>query len=179
MLCNIFCCCKPVCKCLPAAVTVVQSNCSDGDVRLVGGSNEYEGRVEICINQVWGTICSGSSYSRWGVTDGKIVCKQLGHQEFGKCMCAWLFYPKYVNCKQSFANCNALISNIVWFLEKSKPLTFNHYEYLDTKALRLTLLTISWKSTVAMCPLKHLFWFTPYTMKSKFPKHQMLLSAPL
>ena len=62
----------------------IQSNCSDGDVRLEGGSNEYEGRVEICINQVWGTICSGSSYSRWGVTDGRVVCKQLGHQEFGK-----------------------------------------------------------------------------------------------
>ena len=89
--CNIFCCCKPVCKCLPAAVTVVQSNCSDGDVRLEGGSNEYEGRVEICINQAWGTICSGSTYSRWGVTDGRVVCKQLGHQQFGKFMCAWLF----------------------------------------------------------------------------------------
>ena len=62
----------------------MQSNCSDGDVRLEGGSDEYEGRVEICINQVWGTICSGSSYSRWGVTDGRVVCKQLGHQEFGK-----------------------------------------------------------------------------------------------
>ena len=92
MLCNIFCCCKPVCKYLPAAVTVVQSNCSDGDVRLVGGSNEYEGRVEICINQVWGTICSGSSYNRWEVADGRVVCKQLGHQEFGKCiLCGWLF----------------------------------------------------------------------------------------
>ena len=63
----------------------VQSNCSDGDMRLKGGPNEYEGRVEICINQVWGTICSGSSrYSRWGVTDGRVVCKQLGHQEFGQ-----------------------------------------------------------------------------------------------
>ena len=81
---KLHCCCKPVCKCLPAAVTVVQSNCSDGDVRLVGGSNEYEGRVEICINQVWGTICSGSRFNRWGVTDGRVVCKQLGHQEFGK-----------------------------------------------------------------------------------------------
>ena len=85
------CCCKPEWKCLPAAVTAVQSNCSDGDVRLVGGSNEYEGRVEICINQVWGTICSGSSYSRWGVPDGRVVCKQLGHQEFGKCILRGVF----------------------------------------------------------------------------------------
>ena len=68
-----------------------QSNCSDGNVRLVGGSNEYEGRVEICINQVWGTICSGSSYNRWRVADGRVVCKQLGHQEFGKSMCCVVY----------------------------------------------------------------------------------------
>ena len=75
---------QPVYTCLPAVVTVVQSNCSDGDMRLVGGSNEYMGRVEICINQVWGTICSGSRFNRWGVADGRVVCKQLGHQEFGR-----------------------------------------------------------------------------------------------
>ena len=69
----------------PAAVTVTQSNCSDGDVRLEGGLTEYEGRVEICINQAWGTICSGSSwYSYWGVVDGRVVCRQVGHQELGK-----------------------------------------------------------------------------------------------
>ena len=66
-------------------VTTIQSNCSEGDVRLEEGSNEYEGRVEICINQVWGTICSGSSWSGyWGVADGRVVCRQLGHQELGK-----------------------------------------------------------------------------------------------
>ena len=26
------------------------SNCSDGDIRLMGGENELEGRVEICYN---------------------------------------------------------------------------------------------------------------------------------
>ena len=67
----------------------MQSNCSDGDVRLEGGSTEYEGRVEICLKQVWGTICSRSFavqswYNRWGVADGRVVCKQLGHQELGK-----------------------------------------------------------------------------------------------
>ena len=55
-------------------------NCSNGEVKLVGGVNEYEGRVEICINKVWGTVC----YSSWDVRDARVVCRQLGHQELGK-----------------------------------------------------------------------------------------------
>ena len=65
---------------------VVPANCSDGDVRLVDGSVTYEGRVEVCINQVWGTICSSTSRyynSYWGVSEAKVVCRQLGHQQPG------------------------------------------------------------------------------------------------
>ena len=71
------------------AVQITSANCSDGDVRLVDGSVGYEGRVEICINRVWGTVCSTtyrytySYYIRWDVTDAKVVCRQLGHQELG------------------------------------------------------------------------------------------------
>ena len=57
-------------------------------MRLVGGAKEYEGRVEICINGAWGTVCySTSSYyyrNDWDVTDARVVCRQLGHQELGK-----------------------------------------------------------------------------------------------
>lgn len=70
------------------ALGVTPSNCTDGDVRLVGGSVSYEGRVEVCINRAWGTVCYGSSryYYRnyWNVNEGTVVCRQLGHQERGK-----------------------------------------------------------------------------------------------
>uniref|UniRef100_A0A1X7TYN8 SRCR domain-containing protein n=1 Tax=Amphimedon queenslandica TaxID=400682 RepID=A0A1X7TYN8_AMPQE len=57
----------------------VDTSCTTGDVRLVGGVNEYEGRVEICYNQMWGTICDDS----WGATEANLVCKQLGYQMTG------------------------------------------------------------------------------------------------
>jgi len=62
-----------------SAVSSVFSNCTDGDVRLVGGSTTFEGRVELCINHAWGTVCDNS----WSTNDGNVVCRQLGYQATG------------------------------------------------------------------------------------------------
>ena len=59
---------------------VTQSDCTDGDIRLVGGSTKYQGRVEVCVNRAWGTVCG---YSKWSWNDAKVVCNQIGAQSLG------------------------------------------------------------------------------------------------
>ena len=54
--------------------------CTTGQVRLAGGNIPNEGRVEICLNNVWGTVCDDS----WGSADATVVCRQLGYSTEGK-----------------------------------------------------------------------------------------------
>ena len=53
--------------------------CTDGSIRLAGGVTEREGRVEICIQDQWGSVCDNG----WGVGDSQVVCRQLGFHTTG------------------------------------------------------------------------------------------------
>ena len=55
-------------RCIAQAAT-----CTRGAIRLQGGT-ATQGRVEICNNNVWGTVCDDS----WGNVDARVACIQLG-----------------------------------------------------------------------------------------------------
>ncbi len=53
---------------------IITANCTDGEIRLVGGSTDREGRVEVCENGTqWRTVCTGSKELAGA------VCSQMGY----------------------------------------------------------------------------------------------------
>ncbi len=52
------------------------SYCQDGDIRLVNGTEgrPYEGRVEVCRLNHWGTVCD----DHWDSDNALVVCNELG-----------------------------------------------------------------------------------------------------
>lgn len=57
--------------------------CAAGDLRLASGRTSTEGRVEMCYENEWGTVCDDS----WGSPDGTVVCTQLGLPNSGRASC--------------------------------------------------------------------------------------------
>ena len=59
--------------------------CEDGDIRLVTsdgdtGEDVMSGRVEVCWDDRWGTVCD----QNWSTNDGIVVCRELGFSSSSK-----------------------------------------------------------------------------------------------
>ena len=65
--------------------------CNTGDIRLAGDPLfPYLGRVEICVDDQWGTVCD----DLWSTSDANVVCAQLGYPSEG--ISSYIVLPKFL-----------------------------------------------------------------------------------
>ena len=53
-----------------------ESNCSDGELRLSGAALTNQGRLEVCVNGAWGSVCD--SQGVFTTDEATVACRQLG-----------------------------------------------------------------------------------------------------
>lgn len=84
------------------------------EVRLAGGNSSTQGRVEIAVNGMWGTICD----DRWNLNSATVICHMLGlpqayaapgNSGFGPGTgTIWMDEVKCVGNEKSILDCNHL-----------------------------------------------------------------------
>lgn len=123
-----------------------------GDIRLVGGRNESEGRVEIFIHGLWGTICDDG----WDIDDAAVVCRQLGYHSLVAMKRKSFFGSNYMlPIILDEVNCNG---NEIHLLDcESKPL-FHHNCALTESAGVLCAGPRLFNSTNSSLPFNHTSW---------------------
>ena len=62
--------------------TISCAACTEQGIRLVAGSDVNEGRLEVCYNNQWGTVCERD----FDINDARAACRQAGYsgESFGK-----------------------------------------------------------------------------------------------
>ena len=68
------------CYCIYFVATIeAPVDCTEGEIRLYGGSKPNEGILHMCTNGAWGTVC----YYYWSYSDANVACYELGFTTYG------------------------------------------------------------------------------------------------
>ena len=71
----------------------VSATCTYGDIRLVNGGTPYEGRIEVCVSNQWGTICD-DYWSTPMYRNAQVACRQLGFSDEGESVISLKIRPR-------------------------------------------------------------------------------------
>lgn len=92
---------------------VLPLNCSDGDIQLIDGDTNLEGRVEVCYGTQWYAVCADTTW----ITDtsgASIVCQQLGYSPINATPYQFpLFRPGLYDLLLSYVHCDARNNRLI------------------------------------------------------------------
>lgn len=110
--------------------------CEDGNIRLMNGSTSLEGRVEVCYDNTYWTVCDDF----WDELDAQVVCNQLEYPDTA------------TSCKPQYSldllqHCSLYIRAFVCVIENITELQHMH-GVNDLKSVVYQLMHIADKNAV-------------------------------
>ena len=75
---------------VPSHLSALNLYLTEGDLEEFYFINDeiHRGRVEVCVNGTWGSVCYNAL---WGDDEATVVCRQLGFSPFGENMRTYVY----------------------------------------------------------------------------------------
>ena len=76
---------------VPSHLSALNLYLTEGDLEDFYFINDeiHRGRVEVCVNETWGSVCYNEL---WGDDEATVVCTQLGFSPFGENMHTYVYW---------------------------------------------------------------------------------------